>query len=343
MKLLLCASCRSHDLSLTIFKSFEEGGVVADGVITCDACHTSYKVEDGLPELILRQPQCFTLDNEFTRRYATELADLSLTRPAPSTGREVDEHKIGQAAIFDEIVKIYEGMTESHFWRAVDRHVFGLWGEDLSRHSMLLEVGCGNGRISRPMATGNTTVVGVDISRGMLKKAIKTAEEEGNQSIHYLMGDAENMPLRSEIFDACLIYGVLHHLNSPPDCLKEVGRVLEPGGHFYALENNRSVFRWMFDVLVKVKKLWEEHASNHYVMSQAEVKAWGRNASLDLTTSTMVYLPPQLANPLGGKGAVLALRLTEKLFGSLPFFRNHGGLLYIRGTRSRNNSTQQSL
>jgi ubiquinone/menaquinone biosynthesis C-methylase UbiE/uncharacterized protein YbaR (Trm112 family) len=333
MKWLRCPSCHAHDLDLTVFETAGDPSVVSAGVLICEACRTSYKIEDQVAEVIVRDPAWFTVDDHFTRRFGAELKELDLPGATLDSQKAVDEHKKSQAEIFDEIVKVYEGMTESHFWRAVDKYVWGIWGSELQQHSMVLEVGCGNGRISRPLATGRTVVVGVDISRGMLRKAIQEARKHDTDTLFYVMGDAENLPFRDGIFNGCIIYGVLHHLGSPPDCLKEVSRVMEPGGQFYALENNRSIFRSLFDLLVKLKKLWEEHPSEHYIMGSDEVKSWGRDANMRIQTRTMIYLPPHFTNPLGARGAEIAIRVSEKVLGSLPFLKDHGGLLFIRGTR----------
>lgn len=332
VKWLRCPACHGPDLDVTAFEVTDDGAL-AEGVLVCARCRTPYKVSDQVAEVIVREPPWFTVETEFTRRFAPRLAEMNLGDLEIDPRRAVDEHKKGQAEIFDEIVKIYEGMTESHFWKAVDKYVWGLWGNELSKHSMVLEVGCGNGRISRPLARDGAVVIGVDISRGMLRKAIEEARTAGLETAFYVMGDAENLPLKDELFDGCVIYGVLHHLASPPDCLKEVSRVLEPGAQLYALENNRSIFRGLFDLLVKLKKLWEEHPSEHYVMSQAQVASWGRDARIRIRTRTMIYLPPHFTNPLGTRGAERAIRVTEKLLGRLPLLKDQGGLLFIRGTR----------
>ncbi|MEX2586627.1 MAG: class I SAM-dependent methyltransferase [Actinomycetota bacterium] len=329
LKWLRCPSCHAGDLQVHVFEPDGES-VVANGVLTCGACDMAYKIEDRIAELIVREPLWHTVGNPFTNRFAKELSEMDLgARPDPA--RLVDEHKVGQSEIFDEIVNFYEGMTDSVFWREVDRKVAGLWRPHLEKHSMILEVGCGNGRISRPLATENRVVVGVDISRGMLAKAIEDATD--NESLFYVMGDAENLPFQDQIFDASLIYGVLHHLSEPADCLKEVARVMQIGGEFFALENNRSLFRGLFDLLVKMKKLWEEHPSEHYVMSAEEIKDWGAAAGMQLATETMVYLPPHFVNPLPAGGARTVLETSERLLGSLPLLRHHGGLLHIRGSR----------
>lgn len=330
LKWLRCPSCHAPYLELHIFEPLSDS-VVANGVLVCTACNMPYKIQDRIAEIIVREPAWYSLSDDFTNRFSKELRELNLGSARPDPARLVDEHKVGQAEIFDEIVHNYAGMTDSVFWQEIDRRVAKVWRPQLQRHSMILEIGCGNGRISRPLAVDGRVVVGVDISRGMLLEAIETAE--ASPTALYVMGDAENLPFQDEIFDACVIYGVLHHLASPPECIKEVSRVIRAGGELFALENNRSMFRGLFDQLVKMKKLWEEHPSDHYVMSTEEVKDWGAVAGMDITTETMVYLPPHAINPLGPSVAKKALQASERLLGALPYLRHHGGLLHIRGRR----------
>lgn len=330
LKWLRCPSCYSTALELHVFEEAGES-IVVNGVLVCTDCDMPYRIYNRLPEMLVQEPAWFTMTDEFSTRFQQELAELNLDRGRPDPAKLVDEHKTGQAEIFDEIVHNYSRMTDSVFWREVDRRIANLWRPKLQSASMVVEVGCGNGRISRPLATDGRVVVGVDISRGMLGRAIEASAD--NESAHYLMGDAENLPLQDELFDACLIYGVLHHLASPPDCIKEVSRVLLRGGSFFALENNRSMFRGLFDLLVRIKQLWEEHPSDHYVMSSDEVKDWGRAAGMSLNTDTMIYLPPHAVNPLGPSNAGKVLQLTDRVFGALPYVKHHGGLLHIRGQR----------
>ena len=131
----------------------------------------------------------------------------------------------------------------------------------------------------------------------------------------------------------CIGYGLLHHLPRPEDALREISRILKLSGRFYGLENNRSIFRKVFDLLMKMERLWEEEASEHFIMSPAEVRAWCNCAQMSVETQTMVYLPPHVFNFLGSKGAQVTLKVTDSICGALPYLRDHGGLLVIRGSR----------
>ena len=53
---------------------------------------------------------------------------------------------------------------------------------------------------------------------------------------------------------------MMHHVANPAAIVEGAERLLMPGGHFYALENNASPVRFIFDVLMKIQKLWNEEA-----------------------------------------------------------------------------------
>ena len=51
--------------------------------------------------------------------------------------------------------------------------------------------------------------------------------------LRLLTGDAQNLPYRDESFDAVFNYGIIHHLEDWQQGIREVARVLKPGGGFY--------------------------------------------------------------------------------------------------------------
>ena len=59
-------------------------------------------------------------------------------------------------------------------------------------------------------------------------------------------------PFRENSLDYVVIYGVLHHLPNPGAAFREAIRVLKPGGVYFGSENNRSAFRGLFDLMMKI-------------------------------------------------------------------------------------------
>lgn len=90
-----------------------------------------------------------------------------------------------------------------------------------------LELGCGEGRVVRDLSLRGHRVVGVDRAPTLLAAA-KSADPGGA----YLVGDATELPFPDETFDQVVGYNSLMDIDDMPAAVREVGRVLRPGGTF---------------------------------------------------------------------------------------------------------------
>lgn len=131
----------------------------------------------------------------------------------------------------------------SRAW-VVDKYaVVGLWPseDELFSHfwplgAKILDLGCGAGRTTLPLAQQDYTVVGTDLSHPMVQRA-RNQSRLWRLPINWSVLDATDLPFANETFD-----GVLFSYNGielVPDgkagkkcVLNEVWRVLKPGGHF---------------------------------------------------------------------------------------------------------------
>jgi SAM-dependent methyltransferase len=92
-----------------------------------------------------------------------------------------------------------------------------------------LEVGCGEGRVSRDLARRGHRVVGVDTSPTLLRYAA-AADPAGS----YVRADAAALPLRDAAFDLVVAYNSLMDVERLDDAVREAARVLEIGGSLCA-------------------------------------------------------------------------------------------------------------
>jgi SAM-dependent methyltransferase len=101
----------------------------------------------------------------------------------------------------------------------------------------VLEVGCGAGQCARwLLAAGASTVAGIDLSSTQLSHATELNERSGLHPF-LVQGDAERLPFGSEAFDlACSAFGAVPFVADSARLMREVARVLTPGG------------RWVFSV-----------------------------------------------------------------------------------------------
>ena len=92
----------------------------------------------------------------------------------------------------------------------------------------VLDLGCGTGRFSLPIARHlGCRVMGLDRSPEMLAQA---GTKDPSREVAWVRGDASRLPCRDGSFDAALLSHLLHHVDEPAAVLRECRRVLVPGG-----------------------------------------------------------------------------------------------------------------
>lgn len=129
--------------------------------------------------------------------------------------------------------------------------------ETLPKDSILLEVGCGVRADSLELAKKGFRVVATDISERALRDARAFAREKGGaERMTFLAADAERLPFADGTFSGCLIAASLHHLPHPLEGLREMRRVVKPGGIVVAaVEPNAWPYYALYPLLKPVKKL----------------------------------------------------------------------------------------
>jgi ubiquinone/menaquinone biosynthesis C-methylase UbiE len=98
---------------------------------------------------------------------------------------------------------------------------------------VILDVGAGSGYFSLAIAEKLTTrkVICLDLSEEMLQRLERKAEKEGlKDRIQIVKGDASSIKIEDESVDLVVSNGVVHELPEPEAVLREMIRVLKPGG-----------------------------------------------------------------------------------------------------------------
>lgn len=104
--------------------------------------------------------------------------------------------------------------------------------------STILDIAAGTGDFSILEAESTTAeITAIDISQNMLDIAIKKAEKKGlSERIKFLKADSLDMPFENDSFEAATVgFGVRNFVDIPKG-LKEIYRVLKPGGRLVILE-----------------------------------------------------------------------------------------------------------
>lgn len=117
----------------------------------------------------------------------------------------------------------------------------------------VLDVGCGTGIVSRmaaPIVGKSGHITGLDIGAHMLAVARSLTPPEG-AAIEWLEGDATNMPLPSATFDAVVSQHALPFMHDRAAAVREMRRVLKPGGRAIVVVWRALDLHPVFDVLCR--------------------------------------------------------------------------------------------
>lgn len=94
----------------------------------------------------------------------------------------------------------------------------------------VLDVGCGAGHVSFQVASHAAEVIAYDLSQQMLDVVASAAAERGLDNVRTECGKAESLPFADEQFDCVFSRYSAHHWRDVGQALREVRRVLKPGG-----------------------------------------------------------------------------------------------------------------
>jgi len=143
--------------------------------------------------------------------------------------------------MFDTISKEYDGLN-----RIISFGIDVKWRKKVvkivSSHAPenILDIATGTGDLAINLAeTGASSIIGLDISQGMLDVGKqKILKRQLNDKIEMVLGDSENMPFESNTFDAITVAFGVRNFETLEKGLKEILRVLKPGGVFIILETS---------------------------------------------------------------------------------------------------------
>lgn len=137
----------------------------------------------------------------------------------------------GVASGYDFWAEMFSLLQYSH-WRRVLLATLRPWpGEHI------LDVSTGTGAVALDLARAGCKVTGLDISRAMLTEGVRRARAGRLvDSIRFVEGSAEALPFRSQTFDAVSFTFLLRYVNDPQETMREIARVVSPGGRVSMLE-----------------------------------------------------------------------------------------------------------
>ncbi|MGZ4755165.1 MAG: methyltransferase domain-containing protein [Acidimicrobiia bacterium] len=139
----------------------------------------------------------------------------------------------------------HESVLRSHEWRTAENSAGYLLAR-LTPGLDLLDVGCGPGTITIDLAgrVAPGAVVGIDRAAEVVAQAEELRRSRGIENVRFATGDVYSLDLADASFDVVHAHQVLQHLREPVAALRELRRVLRPGGTLAVRDSDYAAFVW---------------------------------------------------------------------------------------------------
>ncbi len=166
---------------------------------------------------------------------------------------------------FEKIAPQWDAMQKTFFSEAIRNKAFYL--ADIQPNKIAADIGAGTGFITEGLVQKKVHVIAVDQSEEMLK-VIK--EKISRKEIDCRIGEAEKLPIENEFVDYVFANMYLHHVEVPQTAVKEMVRILKPGGRLVITDLDEHTFEF----------LKEEHHDRWMGFKRIDIENWFKDARL---------------------------------------------------------------
>jgi ubiquinone/menaquinone biosynthesis C-methylase UbiE len=172
-------------------------------------------------------------------------------------------------AFFERVATDWDTMRLAYYdERVIDKMVqISGSGEDI----VVADVGTGTGFVAAGVGPQVRRVFAIDNSPAMLDMARKNLDMLGVQNVELLPGEITALPLKSASVDAALANMVLHHAEDPSNMLREMTRIVKPGGSVVITDEVEHSYTWMR----------EEHADVWLGFSEKQIENFFSKVGLE--------------------------------------------------------------
>jgi ubiquinone/menaquinone biosynthesis C-methylase UbiE len=190
-----------------------------DGALACSSCGRSLAPEAD--DIISALPAAMTRGNQ-TKDQIQAVID--------ATGPDAAEVVLFEKAFHDEQASHYDKLfadplpLREYYKRLVRRQIYSY----VHRKTFVVDLCCGTGKSSMPLVERGIWVIGVDVSREMLRTYRRKAS--GYENLILVQADASHPPLRPNSCGAITMIGGLHHIPDRPGSVSHCCKSLAPGG-----------------------------------------------------------------------------------------------------------------
>lgn len=141
---------------------------------------------------------------------------------------------------FDAVANKWDEMRRAFFGEGV--RDAAVRAANISSSSVVADVGTGTGFVCEAALATGARVIGIDSSEAMLEQV---RSRFGGERFEARQGDVESLPLCAGEVDAVLANMVLHHAEKPREVIREMTRVLKPGGMVVITDADEHNEEWL--------------------------------------------------------------------------------------------------
>jgi SAM-dependent methyltransferase len=201
----------------------------------------------------------------------------------------------------------------------INRHVVEMVrAAGLRPEDRVLEVGCGMGRYTLPLAERGLSIEGLDLSPVLLDRLREF--DGGRHVIPLHVSDvADPAPALDGRYDAVIGMFALHHMHDLPRCFEGMVRMLRPGGRIVFLEPNAFNPLYYLQIAFTPGITWQGDGGVARMRPAVVLGAMARAGLVNLTVERFGFFPPVLANRRWGRRVEAILEGVPPLRPVLPF------------------------
>ncbi len=141
---------------------------------------------------------------------------------------------------FEEVSSQWDSLRKSFYGDEVREAV--LKAAQVGAEDTVLDVGAGTGFLTEAAAKLAKKVIALDFSINMTNEA--TAKLTG-KNVEFKLGSADHMPLADSSVDVAIGNMILHHCPDPPAAIREIARVMKPGGRTALSDMQEHSHEWL--------------------------------------------------------------------------------------------------
>jgi demethylmenaquinone methyltransferase / 2-methoxy-6-polyprenyl-1,4-benzoquinol methylase len=230
------------------------------------------------------------------------------------TRADLDKNPREVATMFDGVAPRYDltnavlSLGQDHRWRKRTREAL-----QLQPGQRVLDLAAGTGVSTIELARSGATAIACDFSVGML---LAGKARKGRAHVPFVAGDALHLPFADASFDAATISFGLRNVADVPLALRELARVVRPGGRLAICEFSQPVwapFRVLYlNYLMRLLPAIARRVSSNpdaYVYLAETIRAWPPQAALARTLAECGWTRVRWRNLSFG---IVALHLAER-------------------------------